>query len=90
MSTLYAFLQKGPESAEIIAKTAGTKLVEKETHAYERQFFIKMPMGKSSVREVEEIHIHPNTIKSLPVGHCVGVKKYPRAISYRMKVKSPE
>jgi hypothetical protein len=34
-STLYAFLQKRPESAEIIAGIAGTKRAKEETHQHD-------------------------------------------------------
>ena len=40
-----------------------------------------IPSGKKSRREVEEFLIHPNVIKSLRVGKCVVVKKYPKATS---------
>ena len=85
-STLYAFLQKRPESAEIISGMAGTKKVWKKTMQSDRMLFFDMPNGKSSIREVEEFNIHPNLVKSLGVGKCVCVKKYPRARSYLVKV----
>ncbi|MBC7419581.1 MAG: TraM recognition domain-containing protein, partial [Bdellovibrio sp.] len=86
-STLYAFLQKRPESAELISSIAGTKKVWKETHRSEKMLFFDMPTGDKSIREVEEFNIHPNTIKSFGVGACVCVKKYPTAKSYVVRVR---
>lgn len=85
-STLYAFLQKRPESAELISSVAGTKKVWKETMRSERMLFFDVQTGDKSLREVEEFNIHPNTIKSLKVGECISVKKYPNSISNIVKV----
>lgn len=74
-STLYAFLQKRPESAEIISGMAGTRTVWKATVQSEKLFGIDIPTGNKSLREVEEFVIHPNLIKSLNVGKCVCIKK---------------
>lgn len=78
-STMYAFLQKRPESAELIAGIAGTRTVVKETKQVDSWFGFNVFGGKKSLRETEEYVIHPNFIKSLSVGECVVVKKYPRA-----------
>ena len=88
-STLYAFLQKRPESAELISSIAGTKKAWKETQSSQKMFFVDIPTGAKSLREVEEFNIHPNVIKSLGVGKCVCIKKYPTARSYLVKV-APE
>ncbi|MES2803283.1 MAG: TraM recognition domain-containing protein [Bdellovibrionota bacterium] len=85
-STLYAFLQKRPESAELISAIAGTKKVWKETLRSEKLLFFDIHTGDKSLREVEEFNIHPNLIKSLRVGECVSVKKYPRSIANIVKV----
>ncbi len=85
-STLYAFLQKRPESAEIISGMAGTKKAWKKTVQTERMWLFDVPSGKNSLREVEEFVIHPNLIKSLRVGKCVCVKKYPEARAYLVDV----
>ncbi|MDZ4660045.1 MAG: TraM recognition domain-containing protein [Pseudomonadota bacterium] len=86
-STMYAFLQKGPESAEMISGMAGTRTVWKKTVKAERWWLFDVRSGESSLREVEEFNIHPNRIKSLEVGECVCIKKYPRALSYSVRVK---
>ncbi len=85
-ATLYAFLQKRPESAELISSIAGTKKVWKETHRSEKLLFLDLKTGDKSLREIEEFNIHPNTIKSLTVGSCVVVKKYPDSQSYVLNV----
>ncbi len=85
-STLYAFLQKRPESAELIASIAGTKKVMKETMRSERMLFFDVETGDKSLREVEEFNIHPNQIKTLRVGRCVCVKKYPKSRAYLVAV----
>lgn len=87
-STLYAFLQKGPDSAELISKIAGTRSVRLQTEQYERVFFIPVPTGKVSVREAESYIIHPNVIKSLRVGECVAIKKYPSSRAHLIQVRS--
>lgn len=86
-STLYAFLQKRPESAELIASVAGTRKAWKETNRSEKLLFFDLPTGDKSLREVEEFNIHPNVIKSLRVGECVCIKKYPVSKAYSLKVK---
>lgn len=86
MSTLYAFLQKRPESAEIIASMAGTRTVRESTEQYERRLFFDWPTGMKSVKAVEGFVIHPNLIKRLRVGTCVCVKKYPEARGYVVEV----
>ncbi len=85
-STLYSFLQKRPESAEIISGMAGTRTVWKQTRQTERFGFFEVDSGGGSRREVEEFCIHPNLIKSLGVGKCVCIKKYPEARAYLVKV----
>ncbi|MFN7454151.1 MAG: type IV secretory system conjugative DNA transfer family protein [Pseudobdellovibrionaceae bacterium] len=85
-STLYAFLQKRPESAEIISGMAGTKTVWKTTKQTERLGFFDIESGGGSKREVEEFIIHPNMIKTLQVGKCVCIKKYPESRAYLVEV----
>lgn len=85
-STLYAFLQKRPESAEMISKMGGTKKAWKETMQVERTWLFEHPTGGKSLREVEEFCIHPNLIKSLSVGKCAVVKKYPKSRAYLVKI----
>ncbi len=85
-STLYAFLQKRPESAEMISGMAGTRTVWKHTKQTERFGFFEIESGNGSKREVEEFMIHPNLIKTLRVGKCVCIKKYPQSRAYLVDV----
>ncbi len=86
-STLYAFLQKRSESAEIISGIAGTRKTKEQTVQMKGLGFLTHPTGMQSVKEVEEFVIHPNIIKSLRVGKCVCVKKYPEARAYLVEVQ---
>jgi len=85
-STLYAFLQKRPESAEMISAMAGTKKVWKETVRSSKFLGLDIRTGEKSLREVEEFILHPNVVKSLQVGRCVCVKKYPKAEAYVVRI----
>ena len=85
-ATLFAFLQKRPESAELISGVAGTRSAWKQTMQTESFLGLSIDTGKRSSREVEEFNIHPNTIKSLSVGDCVVVRKYPQAGASRIKI----
>ena len=85
-STLYAFLQKRPESAEMISSIAGTRKAWKQTKQTERFGIFDIESGGGSKREVEEFVIHPNLIKSLRVGKCVCIKKYPEARAYLVDI----
>jgi hypothetical protein len=87
-STLYAFLQKRPESAEVIASIAGTRRVKESTEQVDRFWLFERSTGMKSVKEVEEFIIHPNIIKSQRVGKCVCIKKYPKAKAYQVSVLS--
>lgn len=85
-STLFAFLQKNPDSAELISKMAGTRQKLEFTEQQERFGFVNLPTGKSSSRYVEEFAIHPNLIKSLTVGKCVKVSSYPKSSSEMLNI----
>lgn len=87
-STVYAFLQKRPESADILSGMAGTRTVWRTTKQTERLLFVNIDSGMGSKREVEEFNIHPNTIKSLRVGKCVCIKKYPKSRAYLVHIHS--
>jgi hypothetical protein len=60
------------------------------TYQTDRFAFFDFQSGKGSRREVEEFVIHPNKIKSLRVGECVVIKKYPRARAYLVNVARSE
>lgn len=85
-STMYSFLQKNPESAEMISGMAGTRTVQKETIQTEKFLFMDIPSGMKSVRDTEEYIVHPNIIKSLPVGRCVSIKKFPYSRAHVVEI----
>lgn len=85
-STLYAFLQKRPESAEMISSIAGTRKSKESTVQMDGFWIFSRPTGMRSVKEIEEFIIHPNLVKSLGVGRCVCIKKYPRAQAHLVEV----
>lgn len=72
-ATLFAFLQKRPESAELISGIAGTRTAWKETRQTESFLGVTIDTGKRTTREVEEFNVHPNVVKSLGIGICVKV-----------------
>jgi hypothetical protein len=85
-ATLFAFLQKRPESAELICGIAGTHRVKEVTHQFDSKMLFRIPTGMQSQKEVDEFIIHPNVVKSLGIGECVVVSKYPRKRSRLLKV----
>jgi len=93
-STTVAFLQKMPESAERLAKIAGTKTTIQRTKQLAEQDGLlwksKQYTGVESEREVEEYVIHPNDFKKLVVGECVMIGKYPKAWTKKIKILPPQ
>lgn len=85
-ATLFAFLQKRPESAELICGIAGTRRVKVVTHQFESKLYVRLPTGMQSEKEVDEFIIHPNIVKSLGVGECVRVGRYPKAQASKLKI----
>jgi len=93
-STTVAFLQKMPESAERLAKIAGTKTTIQRTKQLADQdgllWKTKQYTGVESEREVEEYVVHPNDFKKLGVGECVMIGKYPKAWAKKTKILPPQ
>ncbi|MBY0384576.1 TraM recognition domain-containing protein [bacterium] len=87
-STLFAFLQKLPDSSELIAGVSGTRKTREVTEQAETDWlFGERKTGMKSIKEVDEFVIHPNVIRSLKVGECVMVQKYPSSKSAVVRVK---
>lgn len=87
-STLFAFLQKLPDSSELIAGVAGTRKTREVTEQAEMDWlFGERKTGMKSIKEVDEFVVHPNVIRSLNVGECVMVQKYPSSKSAVVRVK---
>lgn len=87
-STLFAFLQKLPDSSELIAGIAGTRKTREVTEQAETDWlFGERKTGMKSIKEVDEFVIHPNVIRSFGVGECVMVQKYPSSKSAVVRVR---
>jgi conjugal transfer pilus assembly protein TraD len=80
-----AHRQDVPESAEMIAKMAGTHWVWEETH-HVRGLLNPGNGPRASRRQVERFLVHPNEIKTLPVGHAVALTKLPTSQVRRVRV----
>lgn len=86
-STLFAFLQKLPASSELIAGISGTRKAKEVTEqAKSNWLFGDEKTGMKSIKEVDEYVIHPNVVRSLRVGECVVVQKYPSSNATVIKV----
>ncbi|MFZ1997472.1 MAG: TraM recognition domain-containing protein, partial [Solirubrobacteraceae bacterium] len=80
-----AHRQDVPESAEMIAKMAGTQWVWEETQ-HVRGLLHPGNGPRASRRQVERFLVHPNEIKTLPVGHAVALTKLPTSQVRRVRV----
>ena len=80
-----AHRQDVPESAEMIAKMAGTQWVWEETQ-HVRGLLNPGNGPRASRRQVERFLVHPNEIKTLPVGHAVALTKLPTSQVRRVRV----
>jgi conjugal transfer pilus assembly protein TraD len=80
-----AHRQDVPESAEMIAKMAGTHWVWEETR-HVRGLLNPGNGPRASQRQVERFLVHPNEIKTLPVGHAVALTKLPTSQVRRVRV----
>lgn len=90
-STCFSFLQKLPSSSELVAGIGGTKKTKEVTEqAKSNWLFGDEKTGMKSIKEVDEFIIHPNVIRSLGVGECVMIQKYPRSRSVVVKVRPEE
>jgi conjugal transfer pilus assembly protein TraD len=84
-----AHRQDVPESAEMIAKMAGTHWVWEETR-HVRGLLSPGNGPRASRRQVERFLVHPNEIKTLPVGHAVALTKLPSSQVRRVRVTAPQ
>jgi hypothetical protein len=75
------FCQREPGSAQFCAELGGTKDTQKRTRQMADMLLIgEGPTGAFSERDVKEFHVHPDELKSLPVGRAYLVKHGARAI----------
>ncbi len=80
-----AHRQDVPESAEMIARMAGTQWVWDETR-HVRGWLDTGRGTRTSRRQVERFLVHPNEIKTLPVGRAVALTKLPTSEVRRVQV----
>jgi len=87
-STCFSFLQKLPSSSELVAGIGGTRKTKEVTEqAKSNWLFGDEKTGMKSIKEVDEFIIHPNIIRSLGVGECVMIQKYPKSKAMVVKVR---
>ena len=75
--TLFSFVQKDPESCEILAGLAGTKETWEKTEQLDTKLLIEDKTGRGTRKLVYEYIYHPNVFKSLEVGQAVYIAKKP-------------
>jgi type IV secretory pathway TraG/TraD family ATPase VirD4 len=80
--------QDVPASAETIAQMAGTERVWERTEQL-RSPFAGPGASRGTRRLAERYVVHPNVIKTLPVGHAVILTKLPTAEVRRVAVRPP-
>lgn len=79
--TVFSFVQKDPETCEILASIGGTHKVEEKTRVYDNELLWgDMETGRGSIKEVEEFIVHPNVFKNLNTGQAVYLAKKPSRI----------
>lgn len=81
-----AHRQDVPASAELIAQMAGTEQVWDETR-HVRGLLAPSAGTRATRRQVERYVVHPNEIKTLPVGRAVILTKLPTAGVQRVRVE---
>lgn len=74
---LFILKQRLDESASLFSNAIGTILSKKETHVMEDGEVQK----RGSVREVNELLVHPDIIKNLGIGQCVLLRQGPSRIN---------
>ncbi|MDQ1492315.1 MAG: conjugal transfer pilus assembly protein TraD [Actinomycetota bacterium] len=91
-----AFRQDVPDSAELWAAMAGTQPGWAETiqTAHRSAGPVATATGHAtgtgSLRQVEQYRVHPNTIKTLPQGRCLLIRKHPGFSAQVLDVVVPE
>lgn len=72
-SNFFIFKQRMEASANLFSSSIGTKLTKKYTTREDNG----TDTGMTSVREVDELLVHPNIIKNLKVGQCILLRHDP-------------
>jgi len=74
---LFILKQRLDASASLFADAIGTVLSKKETHVMEDG----QVQARGSIREVNELIVHPDIIKNLGIGQCVLLRQGPSRIN---------
>lgn len=86
--------QDVPESAERMAKVAGTKTGWHETFRIEHEVFAGRQIGhgrkvgEGSMTKVEQFRVHPNELKGLGCGRAVVIRKVPELLVDTVSVRA--
>ena len=72
----FVMKQRMDDAAKMISFAIGTNTGEKKTRRVDND----QEQGSGSVRDVEELIVHPNVIKDLDVGQCVLFRQQPTQI----------
>jgi len=78
VGNLFILKQRLDESASLYSNAIGTIMTTKETHMIEDG----ESTGKGSKREVNELIVHPDTIKNLHVGQCILLQQDPIKVTH--------
>jgi conjugal transfer pilus assembly protein TraD len=79
--------QDVPDSAEYLSNVVGTKKILVKTMMTEEKLFGSMSKHMGSVREDEELVIHPNVLKNLRQGEAMLIKKIPNNTVVKTQVR---
>ena len=82
--TTFSFVQKDPESCEVLSSIPGTVETYEKTEQLDSGWFSDSPTGRGSRKIVHEYLYHPNEFKNLNVGEAIYMAKKP---SRHAKVK---
>ena len=76
-ANLFILKQRLDDSASLFANAMGTILSKKETYVMEDG----EKQSKGSIREVNELIVHPDMIKNLGIGQCVLLRQGPTRVN---------
>ena len=76
-ANIFVLKQRLDESASLFSSAMGTILSKKETYVTEDG----EKLSKGSVREVNELIVHPDLIKNLRIGQCVLLRQGPTRVN---------
>lgn len=56
---------------------SGTRRVKEVTRQFDAKMILRFATGMQSEKEVDEFVVHPNKVKSLKVGECIRIGRFP-------------